>query len=86
MVKCYAKIRHEVVHEAAARVGFPWRVLRVCLAIYAGKRIISVDGAVTEVFRLGTSIVAGCAFATTILRVVLMECLDMGCKLYPQVA
>ena len=55
----------------------------MCLSIYAGKRVISVDGAVTAEFTIGTSIVAGCAFATTMLRVVLLECLDMGCRLYP---
>eukprot|EP00973_Karenia_brevis_P079843 11079498-Karenia_brevis.AAC.1 len=86
MVKCYEKIRHPIVHEAALRMGFPLRIVRVCLAIYAGKRIISVDGAVTQFFKIGTSIVAGCSFATTILRVVLLECLDLGCKLYPQIA
>ena len=86
MVKCYEKIQHVVVIEAARRTGFPLRVVRLCLAIYAGRRVISVDGALTKTFRLGTSIVAGCAFATTLLRVVLLECLDMGCKLYPQVS
>ena len=46
---------------------------------------MSVDGAVSVVFRIGTSIVAGCTFATTILRMVLIECLDLGFRLYPNV-
>eukprot|EP00973_Karenia_brevis_P046875 6504070-Karenia_brevis.AAC.1 len=72
--------------EAAQRTGFPIRVVRLCLVIYAGPRIVSVDGAVTNIFRLSTSIVAGCTFATTLLRVVLLECLDMGQRLYPAVS
>ena len=82
MVKCYEKITHQVIAAAAKRVDFPLRILRVCLGVYARKRIISVDGAVTEEFRIGTSIVPGCAFATTMLREVLIECLDMGRRLY----
>ena len=72
--------------EASRRKGFPLIIVRLCLAIYAGPRIISVDGAVTAAFRLGTSIVTGCSFATTLLRVVLIECLDMGSRLYPMVS
>ena len=40
------------------KIKTPLRIVRVCLCVYAGKRIISVDGAVTEVFDIGTSIVA----------------------------
>eukprot|EP00973_Karenia_brevis_P010217 1383335-Karenia_brevis.AAC.1 len=80
---CYEKIQHAVIIEAARRTGFPIRVVRLCLVIYAGPSIVSVDGAVTDVFRLGTSIVAGCTFATALLRVVLLECLDLGQRLYP---
>eukprot|EP00973_Karenia_brevis_P045392 6287233-Karenia_brevis.AAC.1 len=61
------------------------RILRVCLSIYGGPRVLSVEGAVTETFCLSTSIVAGCTFATTLLRVVLIEILDAGCRLYPQI-
>ena len=37
-------------------------------------------------FTVFTSIVAGCGFATTLLRVVLLECLDMGFRIYRNVS
>eukprot|EP00973_Karenia_brevis_P085485 11862009-Karenia_brevis.AAC.1 len=86
MVKCYERIQHHVVAAAAKRTGFNLRIIRLCLAVYAGPRLLSVDGAVTELFRIGTSIVAGCSFATTILRVVLIELMDIGTRLYPNVS
>ena len=85
MVKCYEKIKHPIVAAAARKAGFPMRLVRVCLAIYAGPRILSIDGVVSDVFTIGTSIVAGCTFATRILRVVLIECMDMASRWYPRV-
>eukprot|EP00972_Heterocapsa_arctica_P093292 13761919-Heterocapsa_arctica.AAC.1 len=36
--------------------------------------------------RFGTSIVAGCTFATTLLSVVLLECFDLASKRYIEVS
>eukprot|EP00973_Karenia_brevis_P024999 3444700-Karenia_brevis.AAC.1 len=83
MVKCYEKIRHSVVEAACRKHGFSAIILRICLAVYAGPRVLSVDGATTLPIKLGTSIVAGCSFATTLLRVVLVEIIDLGWRLYP---
>ena len=43
-------------------------------------------GAVSDCIEIGMSIVAGCTFATTLLRVVLIECMDLGTRLYPAVS
>ena len=75
MSKCYERIRHLVIVEAAKREGFNLRILRVCLAIYAGPRVLSVDGAVSERFAIGTSIVAGCALSTSLSRGFLLQAL-----------
>ena len=86
LVKCYEKVLHWVLIRGAKEHGFPLVVVRLCLAVYAGPRAISAAGCVSSVVNLGTSIVAGCGFATTLLKVVLIRCFDAAQLAFPEVS
>jgi len=83
LVKAYERIPHSGLWREAAGSGFPVDLLKVCLRIYGGKRVVRVGRAVSEVFRAQCSIVAGCGMATTLLRAYLVRSLDMVVARHP---
>ena len=86
LVKCYEKVLHWVLIRGAKEYGFPLVIVRLCLAVYAGPRAISAAGCVSREASLGTTIVAGCGFATTLLKVVLIRCFDAAQQAFPEVS
>ena len=86
LVKCYEKVLHWVLIRGAKENGFPLVVVRLRLAVYASPRAISAAGCVSNVVSLGASIVAGCGFATTLLKVVPIRCLDAAQLAFPEVS
>ena len=56
----------------------PMRYARWCLMCYGGPRVLRLDGVFSDAFRVGSSIVAGCAGATTLLRAVLLKTCDLA--------
>ena len=58
----------------------------MCLACYAGLRRLVIDGQCTEAFSIGgKSLVAGCGFATTFLKVYAIKIFDMMWRWYPEI-
>ena len=53
------------------------RRLKLILRTYGGPRRLCLGRWMSEEFSLGTSIVAGCAFATTLLKVMLLTAMDL---------
>eukprot|EP00959_Pyramimonas_sp_CCMP1952_P451834 9460001-Pyramimonas_sp.AAC.1 len=54
--------------------------------VYGGPRMIQIREAVSSAFSIGCSIVAGCSFATTMLRVVLHDSLVYMQKYWPSLS
>ena len=58
----------------------------MCLAAYSGARRLIVEGVCTEPFYIGgKSLVAGCGFATTLLKVYLLTVFDMLSRWHKEV-
>eukprot|EP00959_Pyramimonas_sp_CCMP1952_P382784 8020899-Pyramimonas_sp.AAC.1 len=68
MEKCYEKIPHDVLWHACVKHNFSLRRIRLLLMVYGGKRWVKVREIVSDTIQITRSIVAGCSFATTLLR------------------
>ena len=78
-MKAYEMLGHRMCLARFIEAEVPMRYARWCLMCYGGPRVLRLDGAYSEVFCVGASIVAGCAGATTLLRAVLMKTCDLAC-------
>ena len=76
LVKAYETLGHRMCAQRFRDAEVPMQYARWCLRCYAGPRVLRVDGAYSEVFSVDSSIVAGCAGATTLLKAVLMRTCD----------
>ncbi len=81
--KAYEHVRHQYLQAQAVQYGFNWKLLRFLLALYSMNRVIMVGRVVTTVVRAGRTIVAGCSFATTLLRLALIRVLDLAVQRWP---
>ncbi len=77
MVKCYEKVAHVVLAAKAQLHGFPMHIIRVVIAMYSSPRVVKIGAECSLPVSLGTTIVAGCTFATTLLKLVLLKALDL---------
>ena len=78
LVKAYETLGHRMCAMRFREAAVPLRYARWCLRCYAGPRVLRVDGAFSEVFSVDSSIVAGCAGATTLLKAVLLKTCDLA--------
>ena len=76
LVEAYEFFRHQIWAQKCREVGLPLYYARWCLVTYGGPRVLKLEGACSEIFRVNTSIVAGCAGATTMLRAMLLQACD----------
>ena len=83
LTKAYEKVDHKVLAEAAARYGFPLRVLKIALMFYRMSRVVIVEGLATSPVFTAQTIVAGCSFATVLLRLMLLPILDSVAANWP---
>jgi len=86
LVKAFETVSHAVLVRAAARHGFsPW-LLRMSLAAYRLPRAVGMDGAYSRLIVASRGITAGSVFATTELRVVLLDAIDITCARWPSMS
>eukprot|EP00959_Pyramimonas_sp_CCMP1952_P440197 9215693-Pyramimonas_sp.AAC.1 len=78
--QAYARITHEQLIRACNKHGFSLRRLKFLLLVYSGKRVIKVGEAVSMPFELNATIVAGCSYATTLLKAALLDVFDAAAK------
>ena len=78
LVKAYEMLGHRMCLGRFADAGVPMRYARWCLMCYGGPRVLRLDDVFSDAFRVGSSIVAGCAGATTLLRAVLLKTCDLA--------
>ena len=82
--KAYEHVTHEHLQVQAVKHDFNWKLLRFLLLLYSMDRVILVGRIVTDVVRTGRTIVAGCSFATTLLRLALIGVLDQTAQRWPE--
>ena len=73
LVKAFEKIPHEHIIAAAQKHGYNLYVLRLSLASYRLPRAIGIDGAYSRTIQAVLGITAGSGFATTELRLLLID-------------
>ena len=74
LLKFYELVSHKVLLREAKAVGFPLRLLKPLLAMYAGSRVLTVGALAIEV-QVKSTILAGCSCATTLAKVLLLRLL-----------
>ena len=73
LVKAFERLPHELIVQAAVRLGYCLRTLRLSLAAYRLPRVLGADGAYSRLVIAVLGITAGSGFATSELRVLLHE-------------
>ena len=87
LMKAYEHVLHSKLIAFAKDTQFPLGLLRMCLACYAGPRRFIVDGYCAGQFCIGgKSLIAGCGFATTLLKVYTIKLFDMMWRWYPELS
>ena len=76
LTKAFELVNHQKLLEAAKRRGYPLALLRMSIAAYRLSRTIGVDGCFSRTVKATRGITAGSGFATSELRLVLLEVLD----------
>ncbi len=73
LVKAFERVPHHLVCRAAARHGYNLWILRLALAAYRLPRVIGIGGVFSRMIIAVCSITAGSGFATSELRVLLLD-------------
>ena len=76
LTKAFELVDHQKLLDAAKRRGFPLAILRMSLAAYRLPRSIGVDGAFSREVVASRGITAGSGFATSELRLLLLDVLE----------
>ena len=82
--KAYENVKHSLLIQEAKRFGFPLRVLQLALMLYRVPRRVVLGGVATALVATEQTIVAGCTFATTLLKLTLMHAVDVVVTRHPQ--
>ncbi len=77
MESFFETIDRTLLLRRARQVGFPEPIVRLCLAAYAGPRMLVLDGALSREVHPTCGIVAGCGMATTMVRIYCITEFDM---------
>ena len=85
LVKAFERVPHDLLARAAARHGYNLWLLRLTLAAYRLMRAVGVDGAFSRVVIATRGLTAGSGFATTELRILLIDVMDAVCVAWPMV-
>ena len=83
--KFYEHVSHEDLLEEAKATGFNLVLLRALCVLYSGSRAISYQGACSQPFEVGGTILAGCSCATTLAKLLLLRLLRKVDRAYPLV-
>ncbi len=73
LMKAFEKLSHALIILAAVKRGYNLVVLRLSLAAYRMQRVVGIDGVYAIIARATCGITAGSGFATTELRLLLLD-------------
>ena len=76
LTKAFELVDHQLLLEAAKKRGYPLALLRLSLAAYRLERTVGIDGHYSRPVLAQRGITAGSGFATTELRMLLMDVMD----------
>ncbi len=76
-------IDRNLLAKEAAALGFPMQVLRPCLAAYSGPRMVAMHGKVAKEVCPKKGVIAGCAFATVYVKVLMLRALGRAAARLP---
>ncbi|CAK0816547.1 unnamed protein product [Prorocentrum cordatum] len=83
LTKAHEKVVHFLLVQAAVAWHFQIFRLRLLIAKYRGPRVLSLSGVCSDVVHSSQTILAGCPFATTLLRLFLLSPLGKVCEHFP---
>ncbi|HUU62073.1 MAG TPA: reverse transcriptase domain-containing protein, partial [Acidimicrobiia bacterium] len=86
LVKAFERVPHDVVQREAKKLGYPMWLLRLSFATYRLGRVLRVGNVVSTVVVAARGITAGSGFATTELRIMMIDVVDAALKVYPTVS
>ncbi len=79
----YETVDRDLLLRRARATGFPEPIVRVCLALYACPRMLTLDGALSREVHPARGIIAGDAMATTLVKVYCVGAFDELCVRLP---
>ena len=85
LVKAFEKVPHDVLVRSAVKHGYNLWLLRLSLAGYRLPRSVGVDGTYSRTVVAVCGITAGSVFATTELRVIMLDAIDHTYRLWQSV-
>ncbi len=80
----YEGINREALLEEAQAVGFPTVIAKACLAAYATPRMLTLDGIAAREMYPRRGLIAGCTFATTLVKVFYVRKIDAAVGKLPE--
>ena len=85
LVKAFEKVPHRMLVAAACKHGYNLWVLQLSLAAYRMPRTVSVGGIFSRSIVATRGITAGSGFATTELRMLLLDVVDAAYGMWPTI-
>ncbi len=79
----YETIDRNLLAQEADALNFPQEIIRASLAAYGAPRMIALHGRLAKEVPPRKGVVAGCAFATTYVKVVMQRALGRAAKDFP---
>ena len=76
LTKAFELVDHKLLVDAAKKRGYPLALLRLSLAAYRLSRTVGIDGCYSREIAAQRGITTGSGFATTELRLLLMDVLE----------
>ncbi len=80
----YESLSRDRLLEEAMALNFPLPIARACLAMYAGPRMLLLQGQAARELHPTRGIIAGCAIATTLVKVYYMRAFDKLVEQLPE--
>ncbi len=84
MESFYETIDRNILVDEARRLGFPTCLVRAALAAYAAPRMITFGRATARELHARRGLIAGCSFATTLVKVFYLRRMDAMIKEIPR--
>ncbi len=79
----YEGINRDLLANEAAHLGFPLDIMRASFGMYANPRMIALHGRLAKEVHPRRGIIAGCSFATTYVKVMMVRALDRAVSKMP---
>ncbi len=83
LASLYEGINRDVLADEAMALGFPLPLIRACYAAYSGPRMVALHGRLAKETHPRQGIIAGCPFATSLIKVFMLRAIDRAKERLP---